>query len=227
MHDVCALKGRKEAPRISRKRRCLFQQSSGCLKPAQADKRIIVSAMRSTEAPVISASVLGNAQAPDQEGPTVPPTFMSASRFGQTDLPPAAEADAVSAALWKLLVLRAPPALVRIIGTQVSMMPPPYLFPPCGTQCQGNCSCHDCTPKLSVSLLKQCSCIFELPRKLSLPRNACSHQRTSCKSPQGPAWDLLSDRPVLKPPQMASRHLDPVPKPYQSARHAIILYSLR
>ncbi|KAK9836224.1 hypothetical protein WJX84_011500 [Apatococcus fuscideae] len=58
-------------------------------------------------------------QAPRPEGTTVPPTFMSASRFGHTDPPPAAEADAVSSALWKLLVLRAPPALVRIIGTQV------------------------------------------------------------------------------------------------------------
>ena len=76
--------------------------------------------------------MLDMVQAPEAEGPTVPPTFMSASRFGHTDPPPAAEADVVSSAVWKLLVLRAPPALVRIIGAQVSTQPVPLSPAPIG-----------------------------------------------------------------------------------------------
>ena len=91
------------------------------------------------------------AQAPEAAGPTVPPMFMSASRFGQTDQPPAAEADAVSSAVWKLLVLRAPPALVRIIGTQVSTQPLPPSSAPMGTSLH---MCHwICLPLCSPGSL--------------------------------------------------------------------------
>ena len=69
-------------------------------------------------------------QATKSEGHSVPHTFMSASRYGHAEPPPAAEAEAVSSALWKLLVLRAPPALVRIIGAQVCLQPSDCCFPP-------------------------------------------------------------------------------------------------